>query len=162
MWVLYLDAFIGHYKKKSKSCDMNWNFLKCFHTQQFRNCCSAALKLVPDTHHGCVLIPGIYNRLLVFSNQLLLPPFLTRKWTDKSLAGAFFQYKNCNDFFPGQQHRFHSYQLKCPFGKLFSQYITLTMPISVFFCLSPSLNSFLSSIFMSFPIFCLPSSSHFL
>lgn len=105
-------------RKNLKVLGRNLNFLKFFYTQHFRNCCSAALKLLPDTHHGCVLIPGIYNRSLVFSDQFLLPPFLIRKLTDKTLDGAFFLYKNCNDFFPGQQHHFHSYQLKMTLWKI--------------------------------------------
>lgn len=125
-------------------------------TQHFRNCCSTALKLLPDTHHGCVLIPGIYNRSLVFSNRFLLPPFLRRKWTDKTWAGAFFQYKNCSDFFPGQRHRFHSYQLGMALGKLFSQCITLTMSISVFFLFSSFLK-FLSFLYIHVLPYFLPT-----
>lgn len=146
-WMFLYDSI----RKNLKAVGRNLNLLKCFHTQHFRNCCSTALKLLPDTHHGCVLIPGIYNRSLVFSNPLFLPPFLTRKWTDKTLAGALFQYKTCSDFFPGKQHCFHSYQLRMSLGKLFSQYITLTMPISVFFCLFSSFLKFLFFSLSSWP-----------
>lgn len=63
-------AFIGQdeQKKNQKPVGRNLIFPKFFHTQHLRNCNSAALELLPDTHHSCLLIPGIYNRSLVFSD----------------------------------------------------------------------------------------------
>lgn len=66
---MYFTAFYWTVQAKSlKPVGRNLIFPKFFHTQHLRNCHSAALELLPDTHHGCLLIPGIYNRSLVFSD----------------------------------------------------------------------------------------------
>lgn len=54
--------------KNQKPEGRNLIFPKFFHTQHLKNSSSAALELLPNTHHSCLLIPWIYSKSLVFSD----------------------------------------------------------------------------------------------